>query len=168
MATRAVEMEVMRDCHVMLVNATKTCYMSLAGDLFRASLITEHIKSAMYLNLTGREKAEELIDCVRSNVGGAPEAIYIFIQVLHRNGLEEVAKILEEKLKQGITHCIHSPSKVTVRNSGRLTTPESLVILSAALPVDRQFQVRLCTSTYYLLEQNLICNSSSTSEESLK
>ena len=64
------------------------------------------------------------------------------------------------------TQC--TPSKVTVRNSGRLTTPDSLVTLSAALPVDRQFQVRLCTSTYCLLEQNLTCNSPSTSEESLK
>ena len=54
--------------------------------------------------------------------------------------------------------------KVTVRNSGRLTTPDSLFILSAALPVDRQFQVRLCTSTYCLLEQNLTCNSPSTSQ----
>ena len=59
-------------------------------------------------------------------------------------------------------------SKVTVRNSGRLTTPDSLVILSASLPVDRQFHVRLCISTYCLLEQNLTCNSPSTGEESLK
>ena len=37
------------------------------------------------------------------------------------------------------------PCKVTVRNFGWLSTPDSLVILSASLPVDRLFQVRLCT-----------------------
>ena len=58
--------------------------------------------------------------------------------------------------------------KVTVRIFGRFPTPNSLVILSASLPVNRHFQVRLCTSTYCLLEQNLTCNSPSTSEESLK
>ena len=88
----------MRDCHVMLVNFTKTCCISMAGDLFGESLITVDVKSAMYLNTIDQEKAEKLIDCVRTKVASVPEKIHVFIKVLRRHGGEEVAKILEEML----------------------------------------------------------------------
>ena len=88
----------MRDCHVMLINATKTCSTSIAGDLFGESLITEEVKANMSLNITEQQKAEKLIDCVRTKVAIAPEKIYVFIKVLRRHGGEEVVKILEEML----------------------------------------------------------------------
>ena len=84
--------------HVMLVNTTKTCYVSMAGDLFGESLITEDVKANMSLNFTDQEKAEKLIDCVRTKVAIAPEKIYVFIKVLRRHGGEEAAKTLEEVL----------------------------------------------------------------------
>ena len=52
----------------------------------------------MYLNTIDQEKAEKLIDGVRTKVAIAPEKIYVFIKVLRRHGGEEAAKTLEEKL----------------------------------------------------------------------
>ena len=89
----------MCDCHVMLVNATKTCCTSMAGDLFGEFLITEDVMANMSLNITDQQKAEKLIGCVRTKVAIAPEKIYVFIKVLNRHGGEEVAKTLEEMLK---------------------------------------------------------------------
>ena len=94
-----LEARVMRACHVMLVNATKTCCTSVAGDLFQEYLITEDVKTAMTLNIPDQEKAEKLIDCVRAQVTSTPEKINVFISVLHRNGIEDAAKKLEELLK---------------------------------------------------------------------
>ena len=110
---------VMRACHVMLVNATKTCYISMAKDLFGESLITKDVKMAMYLNILDKEKAEKLIDCVRTKVAIAPENIYVFIKVLRRHGgeFEEAAKTLEEMIS-GIMHCTHS------RSYRKLVTPD--------------------------------------------
>ena len=76
---------------------TATCLWP-AGDLFGESLITEQVKSTMYLNTIDQEKAEKLIDCVRTKVAIAPEKIYVFINVLRRHGGEEAAKTLEEML----------------------------------------------------------------------
>ena len=95
---------VMRACHVMLVNATKTCCTSMAEDLFGESLIAQDVKMAMYLNISDKEKAEKLIDCVRVIVTIAPEKIYVFIKVLRRHGGEKAAKTLEEMIS-GIMHC---------------------------------------------------------------
>ena len=94
-----VEFSVMRDCHVMLVSAAETCCTSMAGDLFGESLITKEVKMAMYLNIIDQEKAEKLIDCVRTKVAIAPEKIHVFIKILRRHGGEEAAKTLEEMLK---------------------------------------------------------------------
>ena len=91
--------EVMRAHHVMLVNATKTCCTSMAGDLFGESLITKDVKEDMYLNITEQQKAEKLIDCVRTKVAIAPEKIHVFINVLRRNGGVEVAKMLKSPRK---------------------------------------------------------------------
>ena len=88
----------MRDCHVMLVSATETCCTSMAGDLFGESLITKDVKMAMYLNIIDQEKAEKLIDCVRTKVAIAPEKIHVFIKVLRRHGGEEVAMKLQDML----------------------------------------------------------------------
>ena len=78
----------------------KPASTSMAGDLFRESLITEDVKMAiMSLNITEQQKAEKLIDCVRTQVAITPEKIHVFIKVLRRHGGEEVAKTLEEKLK---------------------------------------------------------------------
>ena len=107
----ALEARVLRDCHVMLVNATKTCCTSVAGDLFQEYLITEDVKTAMTLNTPDQEKAEKLIDCVRSQVTSTPEKINVFISVLHRNGIEDSAKKLEELLK-GIVFLCHLSSQL--------------------------------------------------------
>ena len=90
--------EFLRVCHVKLVNVAKTCCTSMAGDLFAESLITEQVKMAMYLNITDQEKAEKLIDCVRTKVAIAPEKIHVFIKVLRRHGGEEVAMKLQDML----------------------------------------------------------------------
>ena len=105
-----LEAGVMRACHVMLVNATKTCYTSVAGDLFGEYLITEDVKTAMTLNIPDQEKAEKLIDCVRAQVASTPEKINVFILALHRNGIEDAAKKLEELLK-GIMFLCHLSSQ---------------------------------------------------------
>ena len=93
-----LEARVMRACHVMLVNATKTCCTSVAGDLFQEYLITEDVKPAMSLNIPDQEKAEKLIDSVRAQVANTPEKINIFIKVLSRNGITDAAKKLEEQI----------------------------------------------------------------------
>ena len=101
-----LEARVMRACHVMLVNATKTCCTSVAGDLFQEYLITEDVKTAMTLNIPDQDKAEKFIDCVRAQVTSTPEKINVFISVLHRNGIADAAKKLEELLK-GIMFLCH-------------------------------------------------------------
>ena len=93
-----LEARVMRDCHVMLVNATKTCCTSVAGDLFQEYLITDDVKTAMSLNIPDQEKAEKLIDCVRAQVASTPEKINVFIKVLGRNSMEDAVKKLEEQI----------------------------------------------------------------------
>ena len=75
------------------------------------------------------------------------------LEIECRDDAENVCKILQDTLNT--TQDTEPTGKVAVRNFGRLSTPDSLVILSASLPVDRLFQVRLCTSTYCLLAQNL-------------
>ena len=94
-----LEARVMRDSHVMLVNALKTCCTSVAGDLFGEYLINEDVKAAMSLNIPDQEKAEKLIDSVRAQVANIPEKINAFIKVLRRNGIKDAAKKLEELLK---------------------------------------------------------------------
>ena len=102
----ATEESLLQACHVKLVNVTKTCYRSMAGGLFAKFLINEDVKMAMYLNSTDMEKAEKLIDCVRTKVAIAPDKIHVlrqFIKVLRKNGGEEAAKTLEEMLlRRGI------------------------------------------------------------------
>ena len=135
-----VEFSVMRDCHVMLVSATKTC-TSMAGDLFGESLITEEVKMAMYLNIIDQEKAEKLIDCVRTKVASAPEKIHVFIKVLRRNGGEEVAKTLEEMLPAvpGLSKLPKSPEKLQkLREMDPVPTREQLARALQSPPVGRE------------------------------
>ena len=101
-----LEARVMRDSHVMLVNALKTCCTSVAGGLFEKNLITEDVKAAMSLNISDQEKAEKLIDSVRAQVANKPEKINVFIEVLRRNGIKDAAKKLEE-LKGTHNNMIH-------------------------------------------------------------
>ena len=93
-----LEARVMQTCHVMLVAATKTCCISIAGDLFGEFLITEDVKMAMSLNIPDQEKAEKLIDSVRTQVAITPDKINVFIKVLGRNGIKEAANKLEEQI----------------------------------------------------------------------
>ena len=132
---------VMRECHVMLVNATETCCTSMAGDLFGESLITEEVKKAMYLNITDQEKPEKLIDCIRIKVASVPEKIHVFIKVLCRHGGEEVAKTLEEMLPAvpGLPKFPKSPQKLQKQSEmGHVPTREQLARVLQSPPVGRE------------------------------
>ena len=129
---------VMRDCHVMLINATKTCSTSIAGDLFGESLITEEVKANMSLNITEHQKAEKLIDCVRTKVASAPEKIYVFIKVLRRHGGEEAAKTLEGMLSSvpGLPKLPKLPQKLNEMDP--VPTREQLARVLQSPPVGRE------------------------------
>ena len=93
-----LEAQAMQICHVAIVNATKNSCTSITGDLFGESLITEDVKMGMPPNAADQEKADRLVDSVRTQVASAPEKINVFIKVLRRHGGEEAAKKLEEQI----------------------------------------------------------------------
>ena len=91
-----LETQAMQKCHVVLVTATRNSCTSITGDLFGESLISESLK--MGLPSGDQEKAEKLVDSVRTQVASTPEKIDDFIKVLRRNGGEDAAKKLEEQI----------------------------------------------------------------------
>ena len=91
-----LETQAMQKCHVVLVTATRNSCTSITGDLFGESLISESLK--MGLPSGDQEKAEKLVDSVRTQVASTPEKIDNFIKVLRRNGGEDAAKKLEEQI----------------------------------------------------------------------